>query len=231
MVSSNSHCHFRCVWLGMPKSPKITNLLFLCNILIKNWVMKLIFCMQINIKVSWKFISTLWTSTFPTRFILLLMNISNLTQSNKFAISLQHLKKEVRNEGHFWHADKRQSFYKLVLSFLVKVARHVQSTQDRKLVIFLQYIKKKLFQLLGVLLWCKTFRYFMGFLSCSLLLVNNWNEGWLLVINMLYTVSSKLLNYWRLHQILIFFPSEMLKFSFYLSFWFIILSKFALPGA
>ena len=37
-----------------------------------------------------------------------------ITQSNKFAISLQYLKKEVGNGDHFWHADKRQSFYKLV---------------------------------------------------------------------------------------------------------------------
>ena len=100
--------------------------------------------MQINIEVPWKFISTLWASTFTTRLILSLMNMikhSQFTESNNFVISL-HLKKEVRNEGHFWHADKRQSFYKLVLSFLVEVATHVQNTQNRKLVIFLQYIKK-----------------------------------------------------------------------------------------
>ena len=67
---------------------------------------------------------------------------SQITQSNKFAISLQYLKKEVSNGGHFWHADKRQSFYKLVSSFLIEVARHVQNTQNRKLLIFSQYIKK-----------------------------------------------------------------------------------------
>ena len=33
---------------------------------------------------------------------------SQITQGNKFAISLQNLKKEVMNGGHFWHADKRQ---------------------------------------------------------------------------------------------------------------------------
>ena len=49
-----------------------------------------------------------------------------ITQSNKFAISLQYLKKDVRNGGHFWHADKRQSFYKLVLSFLKEVARRLK---------------------------------------------------------------------------------------------------------
>ena len=67
-------------------------------------------------------------------------------------MSLQHLKKVVRNGGQFLHADKRQSFYKLVLSFLVELARHIQNTQNRKLVKCLQYIKKKLSQLLCVLL-------------------------------------------------------------------------------
>ena len=62
--------------------------------------------------------------------------------SNKFAISLPYLIKEIRNGDHFWHADKRQSFYKLVLSFLIKLTRHVQNIQNRKLVIFLQYIRK-----------------------------------------------------------------------------------------
>ena len=66
----------------------------------------------------------------------------HITQSNKFAVSLQYLKKEVRNGGHFWHAHKRQSFAKLVLFFFMKVARRVQNTQNRKLVIFLEYIKK-----------------------------------------------------------------------------------------
>ena len=71
-----------------------------------------------------------------------IINYSQITQSNKFAISLQYLKKEVRNGGHFWQADKRQRFYKLVLTFLMEVARQVQNIQNKKLVIFLQYIKK-----------------------------------------------------------------------------------------
>ena len=45
------------------------------------------------------------------------------------------------------HANKHQSFYKLALSFLMEVARHVQSTQNRKLVMFLKYIKKKVSEL------------------------------------------------------------------------------------
>ena len=49
------------------------------------------------------------------------------TQSNKFAISLQYLEKEVRNRVHFLYANKHQNFYKLALLFLMEVARHVQS--------------------------------------------------------------------------------------------------------
>ena len=71
-----------------------------------------------------------------------MIKYSQFTQSNKFAISLQYLKKEVRNGSHFWHADKRPSFHSLVLSFLMEVASHVQNIQNRKLVILLQYIKK-----------------------------------------------------------------------------------------
>ena len=43
-------------------------LLFLCNILRTKWVMKLIFWMQINIKIFYHMILTLFPSTFPTRW-------------------------------------------------------------------------------------------------------------------------------------------------------------------
>ena len=70
---------------------------------------------------------------------------SQSTQSNKFVISLQYLKKEVRDGVQFLHTGKHQNWH---YRFLMKVATHVQSTQNRKLVIFLQYIKKKVSQLL-----------------------------------------------------------------------------------
>ena len=62
---------------------------------------------------------------------------SQSTQSNKFAISLQYLKKEVRKGVNFLHADENQSFYKLKLLFLIEMARYVQSNPSRKLVMFL----------------------------------------------------------------------------------------------
>ena len=94
-------------------------------------------------------------------------------QSNKFAIYLQYIKKEVGNGIHFLHADKHQSFYKFII-VLMEVTRHVQSTKNRKLVIFLQYIQKKVSQLLLCLILIQKIGYFMKVQSCSLLLVFWW---------------------------------------------------------
>ena len=44
------------VWPGMPKLPKVTSLLFLCNILRKKRMMKLNFCIQTSIKACYKLI-------------------------------------------------------------------------------------------------------------------------------------------------------------------------------
>ena len=66
--------------------------------------------MQINIKVDF---STLGITFSHKGILLLLTDIvkhSQNTQSNNIAISLQYLKKEVRNGVRFWHADKDQSF-------------------------------------------------------------------------------------------------------------------------
>ena len=64
-------------------------------------------------------------------------------------MSLQYFKNKVKDEVYFLYPDKHQSFYNLSLSFLMEVDRHMQNTQNRKLVlIFMQYIKKKVSQLL-----------------------------------------------------------------------------------
>ena len=148
-------------------------LLFFFNILRKNWVINLIFCMQINIKVSYHLILTLLASKFLTRWYYqywwVWSSILKVLKVTSFAISSQYLKKAVRDGFHFLHANKHQSFYKLVLSFSMEVARHVQSTQNRKLVMLFQYIKKNYHNSLCVLLWW-TFRYFTGVQSCLLLL-------------------------------------------------------------
>ena len=72
--------------------------------------------------------------------LLLLMGMvkhSQNTQSN-------NLEKVVRDGVHFQHADKHQRFYKLSISFLMEVARHVHSTKNTKLLIFLQYLNDTL---------------------------------------------------------------------------------------
>ena len=40
--------------------------------------------------------------------LMVVMKHSQITQSNKFVISLQYLKKEVRDEVHFLRADKQK---------------------------------------------------------------------------------------------------------------------------
>ena len=58
-------------------------------------------------------------------FLLGMIKYSQSTLSNKFAISLQYLKKEIRKGVHFLHADEQLGL------FLMEVARYVQSTQKR----------------------------------------------------------------------------------------------------
>ena len=77
------------------------------------------------IKVSYKVILSLLAG---------MTKHSQSTQSRKFAVSFQYLKKEVRHGVHFLHADKHH----LTLLFLMEASRQVQSTQNRKLVIFFQ---------------------------------------------------------------------------------------------
>ena len=100
-VSSKWYNHFRCVWPGMPILPKITSLLFLCNILRKKWVMQLIFCMQISMKACFKLILWFWWRW---------SSIPKVPKIVSFGMPLQYLKEKVRDEVDFFHADKHQSF-------------------------------------------------------------------------------------------------------------------------
>ena len=67
------------------------------------------------------------------------------SQSSKFTISLQYLKNEVIVEFDFFHVDKHQSFlqvdfntlgikdaYKVILSLLLGMIKHSQSTQSNR---------------------------------------------------------------------------------------------------
>ena len=144
-----------------PKVPKIASSQCLYNISKKKLEKKLNFWMQINIKVSYKLISTLWGSQFPTRWYYhygwawsIILKVLEVT-------SLQYLYNNSKKKlGMGLIFCTQIKLLQVGLSFLMKVARHVQSTQNKKFVRFLKCIKKKYHNCFCVLLWNKTCRYF-----------------------------------------------------------------------
>ena len=68
---------------------------------------------------------------------------AQITQNNKFAISLQYLKKEVSDEVDFLHADKHESLLQIDTMILTGIVRHSQSSQNSKFAMSLQYLKKE----------------------------------------------------------------------------------------
>ena len=95
--------------------------------------MKWFFCLQINPKVFYEAIESFWVCV--TRLV-------QSTQNNKFAISLQYLKKNGKNKVDFLLADKHQRFLQIETIILGGVARHAQITKNNKFAISLQYLKK-----------------------------------------------------------------------------------------
>ena len=69
--------YFWWVWPGMAKVLKIISMQCLCNIWRKNWIMKLMFCMLINMKVFYKLV------------VLFLMCLARHAQSTR--VNLQYL--------------------------------------------------------------------------------------------------------------------------------------------
>ena len=70
----------------------------------KNMGLKLIFCLQIKTKVFCKLIVSLWV--WVARH-------AQSTQNNKFTISLQYPREDVKDEVDFLPADKRQRFLQI----------------------------------------------------------------------------------------------------------------------
>ena len=79
------------------------------------------------------------------------------SQNSNFAMSLQYLKKEVRDEVDFLHANKHQNFlqvdsntlsskvfYKVILSLLMGMIKPSESTQSNNFAISLHISKNKL---------------------------------------------------------------------------------------
>ena len=95
-------------WIGITKltqSTQITTLQYLCNISRRIGRMKLIFCLQIiNIKDFFKLMLS---------FQVCVTSHAQITQNNKFVISLQYLQKEVSDEVDFLHADNHENFLQM----------------------------------------------------------------------------------------------------------------------
>ena len=88
-----------------------------------------------------------------TMILMGIVKHSQSSQNSKFTMSLQYFKKEVRDKVDFLHVDKHQSFlqvdfntlgikdaYKVILSLLLGMIKHSQSTQMIGLQISLQYL-------------------------------------------------------------------------------------------
>ena len=54
------------------------------------------------------------------------------TETNKFAISLQYFKENLKDEVEFLSADKHQKFLQIDTTILGCVARHAKITQNNK---------------------------------------------------------------------------------------------------
>ena len=91
--------------------------------------------MKINIKGFYKIVVSL---------LLVIARPAHINQNNKFANLCKSVKKEGRDEVHFFAQMSIIVFYKLLLSFLIGVVRHVQKTQKNKYAVSLQYLKKEL---------------------------------------------------------------------------------------
>ena len=68
---------------------------------------------------------------------------AQITQNNKFAISLQYIKKKVSGEVDCLHAYKHQSFLQIKTMILMGMVKHSPSSYNSKFAMFLQYLKKE----------------------------------------------------------------------------------------
>ena len=121
----------------MSKVPKIRSLHIFAISPEKHGVesgVKLIFCLQINTNVFYKLLLSLWVC---------LARHAQTTQNNKFAISLQYLKKELSDEVDYLHGDKHESLLQIDSMILMGMVKHSQSSQNSIFAMSLEYLKKK----------------------------------------------------------------------------------------
>ena len=67
---------------------------------------------------------------------------AQITQNNKFAISLQYLKKELSDEVDFLHADKHEILLQIDSMILMGIVKHSQSSQNSMFTMSLCNISK-----------------------------------------------------------------------------------------
>ena len=75
-----------------------------CNIVRKKWMIKSIFCMQINIEVFCKVIVS---------FSVCVARQAQSTKTNQFTISLQYLEENMKDEVYFLPLDKCWKFFQI----------------------------------------------------------------------------------------------------------------------
>ena len=68
---------------------------------------------------------------------------AQISHSNKFAISLQYLKKEVSDKVDFLYGDKNKSLLQTDTMILKGKVKHSQSSQNSKFAMSLQHLEKE----------------------------------------------------------------------------------------
>ena len=105
-----------------------------CNIVRMRWMMKFIFCMQINIEVFCKVILSFWVSV--TRHL--------QSTQNKVAYLCNIFIKACGMKLIFCLQINPKVFYKMIVSLWMCVSRQVQSTKNNQFTSFLQYLKENM---------------------------------------------------------------------------------------
>ena len=68
---------------------------------------------------------------------------AQIIQNNKFAISLQYLKKKVNDEVDLLHTYKHKRFLQIDTIIFDGDCKHFQSSQNSKFAMYLQYLEKE----------------------------------------------------------------------------------------
>ena len=99
--------------------------------------MKLIFCLQVKVKVVFRLI--LLSQLCVARH-------TQITKSNKFPILSQYLKKEVSDKTEFLHPDKHESLLQVDTMILMGMVKHSQRSQSSQCQLTMSFniSKKKL---------------------------------------------------------------------------------------